>query len=231
MTRKLKVLGLALTVALALGAVSAPSAFGASALFTAQVGAGETAKSDASQIGADSFTMNGLKVTCATFTLKGEALTAGPSSESVELTPTYETCHVVIAGLTKLLTVTTNGCTFRLDATKNTSGFAFGGDLSIVCPEGKYIETHIYNAAASESTTLCTWDVTPQSIKDQIQMTNEFATTPDEVIAHVNATVTLDNTIKNATCGQNAIEIGTYSGKDRVQMTNAAGVFVNGSVS
>lgn len=229
MTRNLKALGLALVAALALGAMTASGASASPALFTANVPAGQTASIDGSQVGVNTFTLNGLALTCATATANGKAITAGTSSTYVTLTPAFGTCHVVVAGLTKLVTVTTNGCGYTFNATKNTGGFKFSADLTIECPT-KPIEVHVYNAAVSEATTLCTYDIGHQTVNDKIELTNE-AGAPSDVLAHVNVPVTAHNTILSALCGQNTFEPAIYHGTVTLRATDEAGNFVNASVS
>jgi len=82
MTRNLKALGLALVASLALSAMVASAASGSAALFTSSVAAGETAKIHGDQLAGtnDTFTVNGIPLTCETVPVTGNAITAGPSS-------------------------------------------------------------------------------------------------------------------------------------------------------
>lgn len=233
MTSTLKTLGLTFVAALALAALMAPVASSSSALFTANVGAFERPRFDGGQTGkwTDTFTVNGLKIECVTATLTGEALSVSPSSTEITLNPIYNECHVIIAGLTKLVTVTMNGCGYRLNATRNTGGFFYTADLTVECPAFKSIEIHIYNAALSETSTICTYDIGHQTYSGAFQLTNNAAATPDDIIAHSDFSFGAENTIKSAICGQLSFPFIFYDGEDTLQTTDAGGVLVNGSVS
>ena len=240
MTHRLKALGCALVAMLAMSAVGATMASAAeetkAGLFTASVGAGETAKGDAVQIGAgDKYTINGLVMTCGTATGTGQSLTKGPSSTEVTATATAEGCHVVVAGLTKLVTVTENGCSSRFNATTTVteSGFDLTATATLECPQGKQVEIHVYSGAASEATTLCTYDVKPQGPLSGITLTNKVnrPAAANDVVADINMNISMTNTIKSAICGQNEIENASYKGEDTIQSTNEAGVFVDASAS
>ena len=221
--RNLKTLGLALVAAFALSAVVASAASAETAHFTVQgIGAGETAGVKGTQVGSptNTFTKNGLTMTCATATVTGKALSTGPEPSTITLEPTYSGCHVVIAGLTKTVTVTMNGCAYIYRATKNTESVAFSADLTIECEVAgpKKIEIHTYSTAGTEVGTTCTTDITPhQTITGTIQLTNEPAATPDDILAHINVTFPVHNTIQGALCGQNAIESTTWHGTFTLQ--------------
>lgn len=229
MTRNLKSLGVALMSALALGAVMVSPALASPAVFTANVPAGVTAKIHGGQVGVNTITFTGLALTCTKVTATGQAVTAGASSTEITVTPEFETCHVVVAGLTKIATVTHNGCNFKLNATKNTSGKPFSADFTVECPS-KPIEIHIYNAAASEATVLCTFDLGHQTITDQIELTN-ISGSPDDVLAHLNVPLTVHNTLPSAVCGQATNEPATYHGTLTLQATDGLSNFVNLTVS
>ncbi len=232
MVRNLKALGIALVAVFALSAVVASAASAEPALFTAEgIGAAETAEVSGGQTaaGKDTFTLNGLKLTCTTATLSGKALAAGPSSTNITLTPKYEGCHVVIAGLTKTVTVTPNKCGYQFNATKNTPAGTLKADLTIECATGEGIEIHIYSTANTETTTTCTYIVTHQTINGGITLTNKAGGT---ITAVPNLNVSTDNTIKSAVCGQNAVENAVYEGEDSLQANKAGGgAKVNSTVS
>lgn len=228
MARNLRISGLALVIALALSGVAASGASASPAVFTANVGAGETAVGTGQLIGTGSMTLNGLKLTCSTAVGSGEALTKGPESKEIRIVPTYSGCHVVVAGLTKLATITTNGCTYLSTATVNAG--VYTAPVTLECPIGKQMEVHIYNAAGSEATTLCTYDAKPQGPITGITLTN-IPGSPSHVAGHGKGTASVVNTIKSALCGQNEIEVATMEGNGTVQVTNESGAFVDGAVS
>jgi hypothetical protein len=245
MIRNLKTLGLALVAVFAMSAVASSMAsakdLGSHAgLFTAGVAAGVQAKIDSEQIaaGGDTFQLveSGLKLTCGTVSAQGTAITAGPSSTYVKLTPTYHNCHVVVAGLTKTVTVTHNECQYTFNATTTTtestpSGLSFDRtvDLHITCPANKHIEIHVYKEKAAELNTECTYTITPQTILN-IPVTNIIGS-PNDVVADINSQVQVENDILNAVCGQKANTTATYVGQDTIRATDGAGNFVNASVS
>jgi hypothetical protein len=248
MTRNLKVLGLALVASLALSAMVASAASGSAALFTSSVGATETAKIHGEQVGTDTFTVNGIPLTCATAPVTGEAKTTGSSSTYVEVTPVYGTCHAIVPFIgTRTATVTMNSCRYTFNATKNTNSSStgptpnvatpFSADLHITCANaGDGIEVHVYNTAnASDagSTVFCTYKIDPQTVLNQIQLTNEApAGGVTDILAHVHANVstTFISGSGGFTCGSGTIT-SVYKGTDTLTATNAAGASVNSSVS
>ena len=272
MIRNLKVLGLALVAMFAMSAVVASMASAAEetkpGLFTASVGAGETAKIDVEQLLTENankekvipntFTLNGLALTCATVTLTGnpvktkaspnqdvvEANTKGPESTDVTLSPIFgpNNCHVVIAGLTKTVTVTTNGCAFVFDAQTTVTEPGFDNTVlnTVECPVvggvQKKIEVHVYGEKAAEATTTCTYDIeaiAANTTVPGITLTNKVntPTSTNDILAKLNVNVSVNNTIKSAVCGLNATENAVYEGEATVQATNEAGNLVDASVS
>jgi hypothetical protein len=243
MTRIMKTLGLTLVAVFAMSAVASSMAsakdLGSHAgLFTANVGAGVQAKIDAEQItlSGDTFQFaNGLKITCVT-NAKGTAVTAGPSSTYIKLTPIYEKCHVVIAGLTKTVTYTENECQYTFNATTTTtentpSGFSFNrtADLQITCPAGKHMEFHVYKEKEAELSTECTYTIKEQTVAN-IPLTN-IVGPPNDIVADVNSVIQVQNDILNFVCGQQAATTAVYAGQDTIRATDGAGNFVNASVS
>jgi len=258
MIRNLKSLGLALAAVFALSALAASTASANPAMFTQNVGFGSLAQILVSQIGSDTFNVPGsvLSVKCATAAAKGTPISTietestvydffnrfGPEATYITLTPEFNTCHAVPFGLTKTATITTNQCYYLLNATKDTSEFhspftvtPWSMDLTIRCPAGKQIEIHVYETSSHEhklAKTLCTYDIPPQQILNQIQLTNEPAVEGiDDVVAHVNATVTTTNTIQSNVCGMGEQVQATYKGTDTIRATNEAFMFVNTTIS
>ncbi len=227
MTRTTKLFGLILLAVLALGPTVAKAE---PALFTASVGAAETAKGDGEQIGVSTFTLsNGLTMTCATANGTGKALSKGPSFEKVTIEAFGETCHVVIAGLTKSITITANGC--GIIFTAKTEAGKFTGDQETECPKGKGVEVHVYNSKTAHTETLCTYEIPPQSHPSQGELINK-AGTPSDVLA----TGTVSGIVMKKLFGAPAICGGEEStavakGEITIRATNEAGEFVNAAVS
>lgn len=206
-------------------------------LFTINIPAGIRAAADGTYVAPHKWKLNGLSLTCATTKYSGEALTVGPSSTETKFTPTYETCHVVVAGITKLVTVTPNHCSYTWNATTTTT--ADGSidkiiDTEVHCEKaGESIEIHVYNSAASEATTLCTYDIEPQGPLAGITAANKVntPTSADDIEASVNVTAAAHVTITSALCGANAIENIVFEGTLTVQGTSEAGQLVDVSIS
>ncbi len=257
MTHKLKVLGLVLVAMFAMSSVSASIASAEvtkAGLFTFNVGAGELASVDNEQIGASTLTVNGLAITCGTAGGTGNPVKTklspnedvveenikGPESTDITIPPIFGTsnCHVVIAGLTKTVTVTTNGCAGVFDAkTTETKGVVSNTALiTIECPAGKKIEVHAYTTAGTEAGTTCTYDIeaiAANTTVPGVTLENKI-NTPMEVNDMVNRfkiNFSLNNTVKSPVCGQNATESVVAQGEATLRATDEAGKLVDISVS
>ena len=141
--------------------------------------------------------------------------------------------------VTRTVTVTTNGCAYKVNATKNTNSAGgihtpFSADLSIECPKvgevTKEIEVHVYSNGAEphSGSVTCTYDIPEQTVNNQIQLTNEPGN-PDDIVAHVTATLDITNTMPGGVC-TNAIT-SEYHGKETLTATNAEDESVNSTVS
>lgn len=234
MTRKLRILGPALLAVLALGALTASAASAESGVFTANIAAAETAEIHGEQIGTDDITINGRALTCITIKETGKAEATGPISTYVEVTPEYNTCHVIIFGfVTRTVTVLMNGCTFTYHGKKNTT-FTFSANLTIKCPTGKQIEVEVLNTDEhndEKAATLCLYTITHQTINNQIELTNDKTNNPDDILAHFNMAISTHNKIKNGTCGENDTEPAVIKGTHTFRATNALSQYVNTTVS
>lgn len=203
------------------------------AQFIPKVGKGETAKIDSQQIGTNTFTVNALSITCATNTGSGKTLTAGGASTEVSITPLYETCHVVIAGLTKTVTITVNKCAYILNATTTTAesgALSNPADTSVSCEnKGEALQIHIYSTANTETTTTCTYDLEPQGPLTGTTLTNQTNTpgSANDIKADFTINLSVNNTIKNAVCGQNATETMKAAGETTLRATNAKSEYVD----
>ncbi|HYJ21929.1 MAG TPA: hypothetical protein VEW07_07900 [Solirubrobacterales bacterium] len=94
-------------------------------------------------------------VECTTMTWSATLTSA---QTEVDFTPTYAGCFS--NGLTTVpATITTNGCVYRIHPTSTTMG-----QTTIICPEGKQIEIHIYENTTrhEENKPLCTYDIAAQ---------------------------------------------------------------------
>lgn len=231
MTRNVKTLGLGLAAAMVIGAMVASVASGASATFTAHgMPPNVKAKIHGEQSGINKLKVGLMSISCASNTVTGEALTAGSQTAEVTLTPRYENCHALVAGLTKAVTVTPNECSYLLKATKNTGGKPFTADLTLVCLPGKHIEIHVYKNKEYKALE-CAYDISHQTVSDQIELTNQANSEVDDILAHFSMTLSVTNTLKSIVCGQNDPEPGVYSGTFTLTATTNNFVSVDTTVS
>jgi len=214
MTRISKVLGVLLlallvsstTTAIASGEVSSPAEFTIQPVFTAE------------QVGTNSLTIAGLpQFTCGSVTARGSGPTEGYSSETLTLAPTYGTCHIVLLGITKPVTITTNGCAFVFTATTTeTKGVkAFTAHTNIECPTEKQIEIHVYNNVG-HTEVICTYDIKAQTNLTEITLTNNEAAIPNDLNADFNVSgIAVQTTIPGGVCGNGTT--ATYKGTQTIQ--------------
>lgn len=234
MTRTLKLFGLGLLVVSALSVTVANAEVSSPAVFTASVGAGETAKGVGEQIGTSEFKIGTLPpMTCATAKGSGKALSKGPSFEKVTIEAFGETCHVVLPLIgTKGITITANGCAavFIATTTETKGVKSFTADEETECPPGKGVEVHVYNNAA-HTETLCTYEIPPQNHGSEGKLENKAGTPTDVVAAGTVKGITVKRIAGiESLCGpQN--NTATATGEITIRATSEAGVFVNGSVS
>jgi hypothetical protein len=135
-------------------------------------------------------------------------------------------CHVVVAGITKLVTVTINSCNYKLNAAT-----ASTATVTVECEHaGESIEIHVYNSKTSETTTLCTYDIEPQGPIGGITLTNNGGS-PSDVVAKGNVGTSVVNTIKSAICGQKANMNATSVGEGTARATSEGQSFVSASMS
>ena len=235
MTRRSKLLGLALTMVFALSAVAASAASADSTPFTAEVESGETAKVNGGQTEGfgDTFTLtsNENQLSCEVATLSGEAAGSGPSIEKVRLHPKYENCHVIAFGFITLpATVTPHDCEYVLSATKNTTDTEsnpteYSAELEITCPVGQQIVIHVYENATKHANDepLCVYDIGKQTVNHHIQLTNH-ENSPDDVIAHITELpLVMDNTKQSALCSEETHPEVTYNGEDTLTAEDQEG--------
>lgn len=218
-------------------------------LFTFSVGEFELATIDSEQTaaGKDTLTFNGLTLTCSSVTAQGNPIitsgvephavngsTFGRESTDITLIPTYSGCHVIVAGLTKFATVTTNLCSYIYDAktTVTDIGFDHTAAMSIECPSKKKIEIHVYNEKETEGTTLCTYDISPQATLSGVTLSNKTNTpfSANDIAASLNVTLAIVNTKLSALCGASEAATAVYKGEDTIRATGKA-EFVDASVS
>lgn len=241
MTRKLKLLGPAVIIALFLAGLPAPSAATVAeetlpTYFTADVESEETAKIDGEQIGTNVISLGSRELTCTTVKYNGEAVSSGPSSNEVTIEPSYEGCHAVVLGTKKPATVAANGCGYIFSVVTTTTESEeadFLLDTDVECPGGKQIEIHVYNNEG-HTETLCKYDVGPQSGLTGATAVNQ-ANTPlavNDVVANLALTgISVTRTAGSALiCGAEK-QTATYEGEATLRATNASSEFVEAAVA
>lgn len=243
MTRSLTVLGLVLAAAAAFIAFSTSPAGAVSeetlqAYYMAEIEEDETAKVDGEQIGTNTITVGSLPaLTCSSVKYTGEALSEGPLSTEARLSPAFETCHVIAPLLgTRTVTVTMNGCTFKVEATSTVTESEqehFLGDLDIECSGGNKIEVHVYNTSSANDTgasMLCTYDIEPQADLTGITVTNQNnePTSANDVVADFNvASIDVVRTAgSEAFCGP-VNQTAVYKGEATLRATSEESEFVS----
>jgi hypothetical protein len=196
MTRSLKALGLAICAVAAMAAAVAPAA-------QAETGALTAAEypaiiTGAAPPGAATFDVGVAPlytVSCGTADLTSTL--AGPT-DPVTFTPIYGECKAEPGALP--VTVTTNGCDYRVGVTKpgTTEMPATTGTMqaTIVCPPEQRVEIHIYENAFTHAANmpLCTYDIAPQGPVPAGVYHNVFAN-PNDVVATVKAAFTAKSTM------------------------------------
>jgi hypothetical protein len=202
MTRKLKALGLAVSVVAALVAVMAPVAQAATgALTAAEYPAMLTAPKPGVGV---TFDIGELKtVQCGPSKLDG---TITEATDPVTFTPTYNNVCTAEPGEMPV-TVTTNGCDYRIGFTKpgTTGSEPTTGTMEawLTCPAEAEMEIHIYENAAqhTENVSLCTYDIAAQGPVAAGTYHNRFGE-PNEVEMTIAAAFTAKKTVGPAfVCG------------------------------
>ncbi|HEX3173108.1 MAG TPA: hypothetical protein VHQ43_02675 [Solirubrobacterales bacterium] len=175
MTRKLKVLSLVFSAAVALSALSASSAMAATETVASFVAAEYPVTFTGTQDGPNHrLTFPGglgeLTCTSSHFDSVGNYKEA---TTHVTVTPTYSGCNTVFGmDVDNPTTVTHNGCIYSFtvhEEVAGTMGDEWKGDVDLECPGGiKGIEIHVWDTQpkhANNEATKCTYVVEPQTIK------------------------------------------------------------------
>jgi hypothetical protein len=179
MTRKLKVLGIALVAVFAIGAVVASAASAQNGIVTSD---GPFTLKGVPRVGAEekanSLTAFGQVTNCPKATYTGHRVEVTPhenvpnNSSSVTITPSFGTCSL---GGTIKGTIDMNGCDFVGNLTKTTAvADQYGVTSTIVCPAGKHIvETLFTNATFhAENKSFCHITFTDKPSYDGLLLTD-----------------------------------------------------------
>jgi hypothetical protein len=206
MTRKLKVLGLALAAIAALVALAAPAAQAETGALTSPVF--PTIVTGPKVNVGPTFDVGPLRtVSCES---KLDTTLFGPT-DPVTFTPTYNNCTSEPGGATPV-TVTMNGCDYLVGFSKpGTTGQAFPTGLMhawIQCPGAAQIEIHVYGNAFAHAMNIstCTYDIAPQGqVPAGIYHDKAEGGMIPDVLATINAKFTARSTIGfgGEVCGGN----------------------------
>jgi hypothetical protein len=206
MTRKLKLMGLAVGAMLAMSSMLAAAAQAETGVLTSggfpSIVTGEQPAGAVFDIGEPPFR----NVTCGS---KLDATLAGPT-DPVTFTPTYNNC-ASDPGLTPV-TITMNGCDYVVGFGRpgTTQQPATTGTMRawVNCPAGQQIEIHVYQDqfAHMGNVSTCTYDIKPQGPVPAGVYHNTFGAITD-VDATINAQFTATSTIGagGVICGGDAI--------------------------
>ena len=166
MTRKLKLLGLALMAALAVNSVAVDVA--SADVVTSEA---SSTKLTGIQEGVDAFTFHAGATQCTTVRYTGSI--SGTSSSSISITPFYFGC--VFVGLGAVFDL--NGCSYRMNINSTVANTTATTD--IVCPTGKEITI----TAPSPGTPKCIIHIPPQTGLAPISVANIGSGTTRELTA------------------------------------------------
>lgn len=159
----------------------------------------------------NAFTFFGLKTECPDSSYSGEVV---KQTAVFVLDPTYKNCK---QGNRKA-TVTMNGCWLRFDIRGTTEKEPWVDNYFVtsyvLCPDGKDIEIHIYQAADNEDAKYCEITIKEQTLKNRAKLQNEPGTA-----AGTTGTFKLENYIEGITatkssglggCGNETNSSGKY---------------------
>ncbi len=239
MNHRLKVLGVALIAVLALTGIAAGAAHAETPIMSELASPAVTTLDANDVTGTEDgklarFTIGGgaRYIECTAAKQLSNATVIG-SATTVTATPTFEACFS--NGLkTVPVTVTHNGCTFTLTATKENGEQKVFEDLTIDCPEGKSVEVHVYESEAAHAAnkSFCTYTIKPQTVAAFAEVTSAGAGATRDITLNMTTGAKLkvvnDGTAGLASC---ALTVGgegsgVFSGKITVTGTNASQVQV-----
>jgi hypothetical protein len=221
MIRNLKGLGLALVAVFAMSAMAASGAQGATP--TIVTGAAGTFSGD--QVGVHEFTVGSRALNCKKAHFSG---TSALSQVEMTIAFEYKECATTpVLGISFPVTVTDNKCVYTFTNLKHTEAAGglptdYDADVSIICPEGKKIEVHVYNNAA-HTEQLCTLTIESDQTDLSGNTITNVAGSPDDLLIHHNVKVKVENHNPNAICGE-ATTTAEYHGTTTLKAFNAAGV-------
>ena len=219
---KLKMLGLAFVVMLAMSAMIA-SAAQATTLTAGNSTAVEHEHATllTSQAKQNTFKFGIRELICSKAEFDGTLI---GTDSTVEVTPTYSECSTKpVLGVIFRATVTHEGCTFLLHAAESFPKVT----ADVKCPAGKKITIHLYNNSdTTHSSPVCTLTVgeTGNQGLGGSELEN-IAGSPDHVVLKTTEVpVTTDGT--GSVCG-GLDQVSRYNGENTIKAINTAGNQIN----
>ncbi len=229
MTRNFKTLGLALVAMLAMGSVTASGAFALRPRLTVE-SYPATLSGQLSE-GVNEFRMEGgRRSQCENVKYSGTYTKAEAESESALVaTPEFINCTTTILGNVTQTTITMNGCRFGFTVNTYVSETeATGNELRIECPEGKKIESHVWQSSAkhlANEPALCTYALAAQTAKATITYKISGTTETPHTYVTAASTDTVGVTKTGGTvvnCGA-ALQTAESIGSIKMELKNAMG--------
>jgi hypothetical protein len=187
---------------------------------------------------------------CATATFEGTiASKAEAETSELTVTPTYANCTTTILGNKDSMTITMNGCTYRLKFSETTTGTIAaegweetGNNIEVRCPETfpgsgvfNQIEFHVWFSAEKHEkgeATICTYKIAKQTVGGDLdykleEKNAEGAGTSGKIKETIDgiATTKASGTLTN--CGA-ASQLQTLRGEVKVEGFNEKGEMIRG---
>ena len=226
MIRKLKAVGLALTVACAFGAVLSSAASAQNGRLTSDGPATLDMTEIAGQ--ANAFTVFGGTTDCPGSTFTGHKYNVTPhefipsGAETITITPEYtsSSCQELEEGKKSKLTVTLNGCDYvlHLGGTVKEVADTYATTLDVVCPVGKSIIKDVYFAENNENLKIC-----ERTIGSQSGLSGGTITDKTNGDLEIHGTYGGLRESRSGLCGSETTETGAIDVNLTVKGTNEAG--------
>jgi hypothetical protein len=220
---RLRMLGLALVAAFAMGAVASASASAANGLFEQSLGE-YPAVFEAKQVGTQEFFAGKGKITCEDVTFSG---TLSKASETLDVTPSFTKCK----GLEQEVTVISEHCQYELKAGEQTA--TVGENKVFGSGHGALINSGGTCKLVTKAIE-CTIILKAQGPFVGVSLTSSHVVEEKRGVwsdAVEFATKGLTYTAEGGACAMGKIEIGTHSNGEYKGAVTTHNIGVNGNLS